>query len=161
MKFICPLIVVKDMNRARHFYEDILQQVVKYDFGENIQFEGNFSIHLENHFHALIDSVGNEVIQHKSNNFELYFESEDIVESEYKLKLAKVEFIHELTEQPWGQRVVRVYDYDGHIIEIGESLETVVSRYLEAGWDIEKISKKTSMPVEFIMNVKRDKDKND
>jgi catechol 2,3-dioxygenase-like lactoylglutathione lyase family enzyme len=124
MKFICPLVVVKDINRARHFYEDILGQVVKYDFGENIQFEGDFSIHLEKHFKELIDSTGNKVIQHQSNNFELYFESENIIELERKLKLAEVEFIHDLTEQPWGQKVIRVYDYDGHIIEIGESMET-------------------------------------
>lgn len=125
MKFICPLIVVKDINRARYFYEEILGQVVKYDFGENIQFEGDFSIHLEKHFKALIDSAGDKDIQHRSNNFELYFESENIIEIERKLKLAKVEFIHELTKQPWGQRVIRVYDYDGYIIEIGEPIETV------------------------------------
>jgi catechol 2,3-dioxygenase-like lactoylglutathione lyase family enzyme len=48
MKYICPLIVVKDIAESRHFYENILGQKVKYDFGENVTFEGDFSIHWEN-----------------------------------------------------------------------------------------------------------------
>lgn len=153
MKFICPLIVVKDIKRARHFYEAILGQVVKYDFGENVTFEGDFAIHLDNHFHQLISGNEDRVIKYKTNNFELYFESQDILESEQVLKKAGVEFIHEITEQPWGQRVVRVYDYDGHIVEIGESMESVVSRYFEEGLSSDEVSKRTSMPLEFVMNV--------
>ena len=45
MRYICPLIVVSDIKRSRQFYESLLGQKVKYDFGENVQFEGDFSIH--------------------------------------------------------------------------------------------------------------------
>lgn len=46
MKYVCPLITVSDMKVARDFYENILDQKVKYDFGESVTFHGDFAIHL-------------------------------------------------------------------------------------------------------------------
>jgi len=34
-----------------------------------------------------------------------------------------VEFIHEIVEQPWGQKVMRFYDPDYHMIEVGAPIE--------------------------------------
>jgi len=33
IKFKCPLIVVEDIDVSRTFYENVLNQTVKYDFG--------------------------------------------------------------------------------------------------------------------------------
>jgi catechol 2,3-dioxygenase-like lactoylglutathione lyase family enzyme len=71
MKYICPLIVVDDIQRSRHFYEKVLGLTVKADFGENVTFEGDFAIHLKTHFQGLIDE---KPITTGTNNFELYFE---------------------------------------------------------------------------------------
>jgi len=71
MKFVCSLIVVSDINRSRYFYENILNQKVKYDFGENVIFQGDFAIHLKSHFQGLIDT---KEIKRCCNIFELYFE---------------------------------------------------------------------------------------
>jgi Glyoxalase-like domain len=46
MKFICPLIVVNDMKTSRNFYENVLNQKVQFDFGENISFEGGLVVNL-------------------------------------------------------------------------------------------------------------------
>ena len=73
MKFICPLIVVNDMKTSRNFYENVLNQKVQFDFGENISFEGGFAIHLKSHFSDLLNINENDIIQ-KSKNGELYFE---------------------------------------------------------------------------------------
>jgi predicted enzyme related to lactoylglutathione lyase len=40
MKYICAMITVSDMKRSREFYENVLQQKVKYDLGENITYQG-------------------------------------------------------------------------------------------------------------------------
>ncbi len=45
MKFICSLIVVEDVQKSKFLYEQILGQIVKMDFGENITFNGDFVIH--------------------------------------------------------------------------------------------------------------------
>ncbi|WP_279379339.1 VOC family protein [Methanosarcina mazei] len=92
----------------------------------------------------------NDIIQ-KSNNSELYFEEEDLDSFLKKLKeMNSIEYVHELKEQPWGQRVIRFYDPDMHIIEVGEPMESVVKRLLSEGLPVEETSKRTLMPEEFV-----------
>jgi catechol 2,3-dioxygenase-like lactoylglutathione lyase family enzyme len=147
MKFICPLITVSDIKRSREFYEKLLNQKVKYDFGENVTFHGDFAIHLQNHFSQLID---NRPIQLGGNNFELYFEFDQVDEIASILKKNNVEFVHEVREQPWRQKVVRFYDPDKHIIEVGESLEYLSFRLNQEGLAVEQISATTNMPIDFV-----------
>jgi catechol 2,3-dioxygenase-like lactoylglutathione lyase family enzyme len=147
MKYICPLLVVSDINRSRKFYEGLLNQTVKYDFGENVTFEGDFAIHLQSHYQKLI---GDKEVKQGGNNFELYFEYDDVEQIVKRLKEHNVQFVHELREQPWRQKVVRFYDPDEHIIEIGESLEYLSYRLNNEGLSLEEISKITYMPIEFI-----------
>jgi catechol 2,3-dioxygenase-like lactoylglutathione lyase family enzyme len=150
MRFICPLIVVNNMETSRDFYENVLNQKVQFDFGENVSFEGGFAIHLKSHFSDLVNINENGIIQ-KSNNGELYFEEEDFDNFLEKLKnIDSVEYVHGLKEQPWGQRAIRFYDPDKHIIEVGEPMESVVKRFLRLGLSVEETTKRTLMPEEFV-----------
>jgi catechol 2,3-dioxygenase-like lactoylglutathione lyase family enzyme len=146
-KFVCPLLVVADMQRARNFYETVLEQKVIMDFGENITFEGNFALHLQSHFAQLID--GKE-IAFGVNNFEIYFEFDDMESLNERLVDYGVELAHPMREQPWRQRVVRFYDPDRHIIEVGESMEHLCYRLHNEGKTIAEIEKITMMPNEFV-----------
>lgn len=150
MKFVCPLVLVEDISRSREFYEKILKQKVKYDFGENVCFEGDFAIHGRSHFEKVAKMKDSGNIAGGSNRFELYFETERIDEFHNELKRMKIEFLHELEEQPWGQRVLRFYDPDRHIVEIGETMEAVVIRLSRQGHSMDVIIKKTGMPLEFV-----------
>ena len=49
-----------------------------------------------------------------------------------------------------GQRVIRFYDPDMHIIEVGESMLTVVKRFISQGLSIEETAERTQHPIEFI-----------
>lgn len=147
VKFVCPLIVVTDINRSKIFYTELLEQTIKFDFGKNVVFNGDFAIHDLNHFKELIEN--REVIK-QSNNFELYFENDNVDSIAMRLKNDKVEFIHELKTQPWQQRVIRFYDPDMHIIEIGESMENVCRRLYTNSIDCKKIAELTSLPLEFV-----------
>jgi len=147
MKFVCPLITVSDIKRSRDFYEKLLNQKVKYDFGENVTFHGDFAIHLKSHFKELID---NKEINQGGNNFELYFEYDDVEQLVRSLKDNKISFVHELREQPWKQKVVRFYDPDNNIIEVGESMEYLAFRLKNECFSIEQISKFTSMPIAMV-----------
>jgi hypothetical protein len=69
------------------------------------------------------------------------------------LESFNVEFIHKIIEQPWGQRVMRFYDPDDYIIEIGEPIEVVIKRFAAQGLVTEEISEKSSMPVEYVKMV--------
>lgn len=147
MKYVCSLIVVSDIKKARNFYEKVLEQKVKFDFGENVTFEGDFAIHLKSHFQKLID---NKEIKTGSNNFELYFEFDDIKQIEKKLTNNKVDFIHTTREQPWRQIVIRFYDLDKNIIEVGETMEFLAYRLFKEGQTISEISEIITLPNDFI-----------
>ena len=146
LKFMCSLITVSDIKKSRDFYENVLGQKVESDYGRNVSFEG-FSIHLRTHFQTLIE---NKEIVVGGNNFELYFESDNLEQIVEKLKAEKVEFIHEIQEAPWRQLVVKFYDLDKNIIEIGETMEYLSFRLYHQGNSFDEISKLTGLSREFI-----------
>ena len=147
MEYICSLVIVEDIEKARKFYEEILEQKVSVDYGENITFEGGFSLHQKEHFKELID---HKPIIRKTNNFELYFEHDAIEAFVEKLKANNIELVHELKKQPWQQRVIRFYDHDHNMIEVGESMTYVAYRLFKEGYIIKKISEITYMPEDVI-----------
>lgn len=144
MKYICSLIVVESIEKSRYLFEKLLGCKVISDFGKNVAFEGSFAIHQKEHF---INLIANKQVIQKSNNFELYFEDDEIVETEKVIATNGFEFIHKIKEQPWKQRVMRFYDYDGNIIEIGESLEHVAYRLSLENISLEEISKSTYLSI--------------
>lgn len=147
MKYICPLLVVTDMQRSRHFYEKLLKLRVKFDFGENISFEGDFALHLETHYIKLLQGTD---IRFGGNDAELYFEHNDLEPLVARLQEANVEFVHPIMEQPWRQLVVRFYDPDRHVIEVGESMEHLSMRLFKEGLNMEQIAATTQLPAEYV-----------
>lgn len=148
IRYVCPLITVKDIEKSKEFYENVLKQEIELDLGENVAFKGGFAIHDVEHFQNL---TGKSLSKNVSKDFmEFYFELNEIEELESKLESLNIEFVHKIQEQPWGQRVMRFYDPDNYIIEVGEPLEFVVKRFAACGFSLEEISEKSSMPVEFV-----------
>jgi catechol 2,3-dioxygenase-like lactoylglutathione lyase family enzyme len=140
MKFVCPLIVVEDIRKSREFYETILEQHVEKDYGENLFFGGGFAIHQKKHFQTLING---RPVAGKSNSLELYFEHDQLHELAEKIEQLGLEFVHKIAEQPWKQLVMRFYDYDGNLIEVGESLDHTAYRLSKQNHSIEEICKIT------------------
>jgi catechol 2,3-dioxygenase-like lactoylglutathione lyase family enzyme len=153
LKFVSPLIVVEEIERSRHFYEHLLEQTVKFDFGPNVTFLGDFAIHLKSHFQSLLGDGTQHPVTNKAHWGELYFETDDLETTYQRLNEEHVEFIHAICEQPWGQRVMRFYDPDGHIVELGETMEAVVWRFHQHGLPIDLIMERSAMPREFIEHV--------
>ena len=46
--------------------------------------------------------------------------------------------------------MVRFYDPDKHIIEVGENMKSVCKRFLDSGMNIEETAKRMDVPIEFI-----------
>ena len=149
MKFHCAMLVVNDIQKSRRFYEEILGQKVILDFGENITFEGSFALQQKDLWLNFIHCSKHEVLQ-DSKNFELYFEEDDFDSFIDKLQNYDIEYIHPVKEHSWGQRVVRFYDPDKHIIEVGESLKVVCRRFLERGMTPEQAAERMNVPMKFI-----------
>ncbi|MBF9016319.1 MULTISPECIES: VOC family protein [unclassified Oceanispirochaeta] len=147
MKYMAVLIVVDDIQKSRYFYETILEQKLKMDFGENITFHGDFSIHLKEHFQGIIQGAVN---QGRHNNCELYFEHDELENLHTVLQDEGIQFLHSIMEQPWRQKVMRFYDYDGNLIEVGESMDHVAYRLSQEGLEIPEISKTTYLSIPMV-----------
>ncbi|MEQ8696349.1 MAG: VOC family protein [Bauldia litoralis] len=124
MRFVNPIPFVRDIAASTAFYRDVLGLSVTADHGPFVMFEGNFTIH---DGAALASTVWGDraetgdVDPFGRRNLLLYFEDDDIDACFARLK-DRVPLIHGLNEQPWGQRVFRFYDPDGHAVEIGEPM---------------------------------------
>lgn len=146
MKYNCTVISVADINAARKFYEDLFGLEVFQDYGRNIAFTCGLA--LQQDFDWLVHLPKENVLA-KSNNMELCFEEQDFDGFLNKLKkYPNVECLGEVIEHSWGQRVIRFYDLDGHIIEVGEDMKMVIKRFLSSGMTLEEVSAKMDVSIE-------------
>lgn len=146
MKYTCALLSVADITAARKFYEDLFSLELFQDYGRNISFTCGLA--LQQDFDWLVH-LPKERIGKKSNNMEICFEEPDFDGFLEKLKkYPDIEFLGDVVEHDWGQRVVRFYDLDGHIIEVGEDMKMVIHRFLNSGMTMEETSVKMGASVE-------------
>lgn len=104
--------------------------------------------------YAELVGISVESVMTKSHNFQLYFEVENLDEMFDNLKsMEELRWVHEITEYPWGQRDIRIYDPDMHIVEIAESMESVIKRFLSQGMPVDEISKRTMYPIDFLKSL--------
>lgn len=146
MKYTCVVISVADINAARRFYQDLFGLEVYQDYGKNIAFTCGLA--LQQDFDWLVNLTKEKIIK-KSNNAEIVFEEQDFDGFLNKLKAySNIEYLGEVIEHSWGQRVIRFYDPDGHVIEVGEDMKMVIQRFLNAGMTMEEVSVKMDASLE-------------
>ena len=111
------LIVVKNIEKSKKYYHDLfgLEMIVDHD-GNMILTEGLVLQDVK----YWKQFLGAEVTG-KNNSSELYFEETDIEGFVKKLEelYPETEYVNTLMTHSWGQKVVRFYDPDGNLIEVG------------------------------------------
>ena len=151
MKYTCVVISVANINAARRFYQDLFGLEVYQDYGKNIAFTCGLA--LQQDFDWLVNLPKEKIIK-KSNNAEIVFEEQDFDGFLNKLKAySNIEYLGEVIEHSWGQRVIRFYDPDGHVIEVGEDMKMVIQRFLNAGMTMEEVSVKMDASVEDLVKL--------
>ncbi|WNS41105.1 VOC family protein [Paenibacillus sp. MMS20-IR301] len=157
MGFKSTILVVEDVVRSRMLYEDILGCKVEADFGiYNLGFSGGFALYAKSLFAELINS--NDIV-FKAQNLAVYFEFDDIHSLRDKIIANGFELLHDIQEQPWGQLVFRFYDYDKHIVEIAEDMDTVLVNMYKSGMSESMIANKTGYTEEDVTKTLRSKDR--
>ena len=117
MKLKNVLIVVKNIEKSKKYYHDLFGlSVVLYNDGNMILTEG-LVLQEEKYW---TEFIGKDVIP-KNNHCELYFEEKNIVAFTEKLEklYPDTEYVNRLMTHSWGQQVIRFYDLDGNLIEVG------------------------------------------
>ena len=117
MKLKNVLIVVKDMDKSVAFYRDLFGLQVILDNDGNIIMTEGLVLQDIKYWEQFIDK---ECVPN-NNMTELYFEESDIEGFVKKLEAypEPIEYVNKLMTHSWGQRVVRFYDPDGNLIEVG------------------------------------------
>ena len=117
MKLKNVLIVVKDIEKSRKFYHDLFGIDLVLDNDGNMILTEGLVLQDEKIWKSFLDRD----IVPKSNSCELYFEEQDIESFVEKLEklYPDIEYVNRLMIHSWGQRVIRFYDLDGNLIEVG------------------------------------------
>lgn len=120
MKLKNVLIVVKDIEKSKVFYKEL--------FGLDVILEQDGNVILTEGLVLQDAAVWKRYIEKDTvpfnNAAELYFEEMDMEGFVKKLENYKepITYVNRLIEQAWEQKVLRFYDPDGNLIEVGSSV---------------------------------------
>lgn len=145
MKYQGVCIAVKDVGLSKQFYQDVFGLEVFQDYGRNVSFGG---LSLQQDFDWLLNIPADRVVN-EPHNMELYFEEEDFDNFIVKLEQrSDIRYVGDgVKEAEWGQRSVRFYDLDGHVIEVGENMKMVIKRFLHSGMSLAETSARMEVSV--------------
>lgn len=150
MKYCSTLIAVTDMERSKQFYRDLLGLEVLLDFGANVTLTGGIALQTADTWTGMIQRDTRE-LTFGHNTGELYFETQDF--DAFVNRLAShpdAVLVHPVLEQPWGQRAVRFYDPDCHMMEVGEDMVQVVGRFRDQGMTSAQIAVRMDVPADYV-----------
>lgn len=149
MKFAGTLLAVRDIGRSRKLYEGLLGCKIAMDLGVYVAYTNGIALQAEETWLSFIERDAEDIV-YGANDAEIYFDEHEIESFFIRMRVFDVELIHELKEHSWGQRVVRFYDPDGHIIEVGEHMGDVARRFLGEGMTREEAAKRMEIPEEMM-----------
>lgn len=117
MKLRNILIVVKDIEKSRQFYHDLFGLDMILDNDGNMILTEGLVLQDEKIWKGFL---GKDIVP-GSNSCELYFEEQDIERFIEKLEklYPSIQYVNRLMAHSWGQKVIRFYDLDGNLIEVG------------------------------------------
>lgn len=121
MKLKSFLIVVKDIEKAKRFYRELFGLEMLADNDGNMILSDGLVLQDEKIWRSF---TGRDVIM-KNNSCELYFEEADIETFAEKLEnlYPDIQYVNRLMTHSWGQKVIRFYDLDGNLIEVGTPMQ--------------------------------------
>ncbi len=92
---------MSDMKVSRAFYEDLLEQEVLADFGENIPFTSGFSLWQADHaLNVVYKGKHTSLAKLGQDTMELYFENPDLDAPWARIRKAWPSIIHPIEEAP-------------------------------------------------------------
>lgn len=148
MKYMGTLIAVSDMERSRRFYREVMGLKVEADFGDNVILECGISLQTVDSWKRF---VGSDEVVLGALSSELYFEEANLDLFLSHLQYFDLEYVHKPLESGWGQRVIRFYDPDRHIIEVTEEISSVVRRFVSGGMSIKAVAERMDVPEDYVL----------
>lgn len=145
------MLICKDIHAAKAFYAKVIGAEVLLDIGKHVIFKEGFSLLQEDDWRDFADLPDADLL-YRHHTGQLVFEVEVMADFLRHLEsLPSPHLLHQVKEHPWGRWAVRLYDPDGHIVEVGESMKTVVKRFLSQGLSPEAAAARSEFPLDYVL----------
>jgi catechol 2,3-dioxygenase-like lactoylglutathione lyase family enzyme len=120
MKHVDTIVMVEDIQVSKAFYLDVIGLEVLHDWNAMVVFQERFAIHQADRLLPEAETARFVLKGAQGHaNVIVYFETDDLQRTFDELRSKGVTFVHGIVQLP-QQRIFRVADPDGHILEIGE-----------------------------------------
>lgn len=118
MKLKNILLVVNDIEKSVEFYKELFGLIVIRDFDKNVILSEGLVLQERKSWEDAIS----QVTSYGRNNALLYFEERNLDVFIDKLNKSSfdIKFFGDKITDDTGRSVIRLYDLDGHLIEVGE-----------------------------------------
>lgn len=154
MRLHSPVLVTSDLERLRRFYTETLGLGVRDDFGACVVLSCGLSLWQPGPGHP----VQPQISAGAGHGFELCFEADSVAEFERvssAMTTSGARLLHPVREEAWGQRTLRVFDPDGHLLEWGESIPCFVRRLHGSGLDVAAVARRTGVAIDAVERMLR------
>ena len=152
MKLKNTVLIVNNLEQSKKFYKQVLGLKVLLDFHGSVTLSSGIVLQSKEIWKDLIHKTDQDIMM-VNHAVELSFETEDIDAFMLVLDQYHVTLLHPPKEGTWGQRVVRFYDPDGHIIEVGESMRKSIKRLVSQGFSYEELAHRLRLPLDYIKQI--------
>lgn len=153
IRYHSVVLLCSDMQRSVSFYQDLFHLEIELQIDGLTTFTGGISLWDQKIASDLMYNGAEPSPPQKHPGQEIYFETDEIEKFAEVLTARSVTLMHQIQKTPWQQQTIRFFDPDGHLIEVGESMEEVIRRIAREGHTPEEVSALTFMPVEIIRTV--------
>jgi len=151
IRFQSTVLITRRFDEMKLFYMELLGQSVRYDFGNCITFECALTLWELREDYPLARALCAEPCG-GNGSMEVCFETDSFEAAVTRIKEGGVKLVHDVTEETWGQRTLRLFDPDGNIVELGESMPCFCRRLHASGLNAEEVAAKTGIPEETVVS---------
>ena len=143
------LLAVRDLKSSLEFYQRVLGLEVAADHDTKVVLTGGLTLQT---LDTWADALG---MRGEDLSFGGHAGAAALVTKDFDTLLETLEkqgvaLVRPSRERRWGQRVVRLYDPDRHIVEVEESLSVVARRFLDSGLDEAGVARRMGVPPEMV-----------
>lgn len=153
IRFHSTVIITAEFSKMKSFYLEILQQEIEFDFGNCIGFKNGLSLWELKEEYPLSQKLGRTFHPAGNKNLEICFETEEFEAVINNLKHHKLDCLHDVVQETWGQKTIRFFDPEHNLVEVGESIPCFVKRLYEQGMTVDEVAGFTSVPLEYVTKI--------
>ena len=135
------------------FYQEILKQEIKVDFGNCVGFKNGISLWKLTEEYTIAKKLGKTYDSSGNKNLEICFETDHFEKVVSSIRKYNLKYLHKTIEERWGQKTIRFYDPENNLVEIGETIPCFVKRFRNQGMSAEEVSKRTSVSIQMVNEI--------